>query len=178
MGNAHVLRLTPATGMNPLKASALIAARPEVANCSADVLIDQQPQSTPDLRIEQWYLTTPLDHVDVAPGAGVNAPAAWGITAGDPGIVLAVIAAGFDLGHPALAPLRVHPDAKDFVDGGEPLPGPQSFHGTMVASIAMGTHQPDAAMRGLAPGCTFLPVRALGTAVSPFDMIEVFRFVS
>ena len=178
MGSAHVLRVTRATGMNPLKASALIAARPEVVSCSADVLIDQQPQAMPDLHTEQWYLTTSLDHVDVASGAGVNAPAAWGITTGDPGIVLAVIDDGFDLGHPSIAPLRVHEDARDFVDGDAPLPGPQSFHGTMVATIAMGAHHQEAAMRGLAPGCTFLPVRALGVAVSPFDMIEVFRFVS
>ena len=180
MGQAHVLRLTSQTGANPLKVANAIAQRPEVAACSPELVLPMQRHQTPALFNEQWYLTTAfMNHPDVLTNADVNAPSAWNLTTGDPNIVVAIIDDGFDLQHPALKQVRLHPERRDFMGSDrDPLPGPQDYHGTPVASITVGAHN-GAAMRGLAPNCTFLPVRiGFGSGASHIDILEVFRFVS
>lgn len=180
MGQAHVLRVTSQTGENPLKVANAIAQRPEVAACSPELVLPMQRHQTPALFSEQWYLTTALiNHPDVLTNADVNAPSAWNLSTGDSNIVVAVIDDGFDLQHPALKHARLHPERRDFMGSDrEPVPGPADYHGTPVASIAVGTHN-GAAMRGLAPQCTFLPVRiGFGFGASHIDILEVFRFVS
>ena len=180
MGGAHVLRLTAATGRNPLKLANELAARDDVASCTPQLLVPMMRQDAPALFREQWYLTTDLiGHPDVAVGADVQAPEAWTITTGNPDIVVAVIDDGFDLGHPSFAATRMHPDAIDFQgDDTEPVPGAQDYHGTPVASICVGGHQ-TASMKGIAPDCTFLPVRiGFGAGARQIDILDVFRYVS
>lgn len=180
MGGAHVLRLTAATGRNPLKLANELAARDDVASCAPQLLVPMMRQDAPALFREQWYLTTDLlSHPDVAIGADVQAPEAWSITTGSPDIVVAVIDDGFDLGHPAFAATRLHPDRIDFQGNDpDPVPADADYHGTPVATIAIGGHQ-TASMKGIAPGCTFLPVRiGFGPGARQIDILEVFRYVS
>ena len=181
MGNAHVLRLTNDTRRNPVQLANELAARPEVASCTPELMQQIRFQEQPALFAEQWYLTTDLaSDPEVVPNADVNAVEAWQITTGRPEIVVAVIDDGFDLGHPALAAARIHSDARDFQDGDSlPEPDADDYHGTPVASIAVGAHSADNAMRGVAPGCTFLPVRiGFGPTASQVDILDIFRFVS
>jgi subtilisin-like proprotein convertase family protein len=181
MGNAHVLRLTNDTQRNPVKLANELMQRPEVAACTPDLMQQLQFHAVPELFAQQWYLTTDLtSDPEVVPNADIDAIEAWAITTGRAEIVVAVIDDGFDLGHPALAGVRLHPDARDFQDqDGRPLPDVDDYHGTPVASIAVGAHHADSAMRGVAPGCTFLPVRiGFGPTASSVDMLEVFRFVA
>ncbi len=179
MADAYVLRVTEATGRNPLKVANELAARDEVASCSPQLVVEMQLHRA-ELFPDQWYLTTDLiSHPDVRAGSDVAAPEAWQITTGDPEVVVAVIDDGFDLGHPALSTARLHPDRADF-EGDDPQPAPDGndYHGTPVASIAVGGHD-GSAMMGIAPGCTFLPVRiGFGPGARPIDILEVFRFVS
>jgi subtilisin-like proprotein convertase family protein len=180
MGDAHVLRVTTATGRNPLKLANELAQLDEVAACSPQVMMDLQFHQHPVLFPEQWYLSTDLQaHPDVLPGADIEAARAWGFGLGREEIVVAVVDDGFDLEHEAFNGVALHPDRRDFMGvDASPEPGPDSYHGTPVASIAVGSHQ-GAAMRGIAPGCTFLPVRiGFGRQASHIDILDVFQFVS
>lgn len=200
MGEAHVLRVTEATGINPVKTANAISLRPEVAECAPQVLMplirfhgiggvcDSTPAPAPSLfdshRLyrQQWYLSAALmNHADVTPGAGIDAPGAWQMTMGSPDIVLAVIDDGFDLSHPAFHNKRIHPKARDFaVVGGDDIPASEGndYHGTCVASVATASVE-GGAMIGVAPGCTLLPIRiGFGPLAAPVDMLEVFRYAS
>jgi subtilisin family serine protease len=188
IGRTHVLRVTGATGKNPLKTANEIFEREEVLSCQPQVLIElirHQPALFP----AQWYLSADLiTHQDLLPDADVQAPEAWEITTGDPKIVVAVIDDGFDLEHPALRNVRLHQEPKDY-QGEDDDPNSEDlfvggfnegdFHGTPVASIAVGSHDSRSAMRGLAPNCTFLPIRiGFGGMATPIDILDVFGYVS
>ena len=183
MANAHVLRVTTATGQNPIKTANRIAQRAEVESCSPDLMQQIRYHQAPVLFPRQWYLTADLmTHPSVRTNASSQVPEAWAVTTGSPDIVIAVIDDGFDTGHPAFSGTRVHPDARSFVRGDtseDPETG--DFHGTPVASIAVGSHR-NQAMRGIAPGCTFLPIQIpFGrdeSFVSSTTMLGVFEFVS
>ena len=179
MGGAHVLRVTAASGRNPLKVANALAERDEVASCSPEIVVEVELHN-PALFREQWYLTSDLiSHPDLRDGADVEIPEAWEITTGDPEVVVAVIDDGFDLDHPTLRDTRLHPSRTDFQGGDdEPLPDADDFHGTPVASIAIGS-QSSGAMKGIAAGCSFLPLRiGFGRGARPIDILDVFRFAS
>ncbi len=101
---------------------------------------------------------------------------------GDPDVVIAIIDDGFDLDHPVFAGKSIHPAKRDFASdppGVDPLPSGSDYHGTCVASIA--TAGTNGQMLGVAPGCTFLPIRIPLSSVSmtsQLDLIQVFRYVS
>ena len=167
MGETYVLKVTSATGQNPIKTANAIAQRQEVLSCSPQVLVPRKTHQTAFVNThplfrEQWYLTADLiTHSDVDPRAGIQCPEAWQITMGNPEIVVGVMDDGFDLDHPAFRNKRIHPAAKDFADtpvDSDPRPGSRDFHGTPVASIATGSIE-GGAMVGIAPHCTFLPIR-------------------
>lgn len=180
MGNAHVLRVTEASGRNPLKVANEIAEREDVAMCSPQVMLELVLHQQPVLFPEQWYLTADLiSHADLLADADIQAPEAWEITSGSPDIVAAVIDDGFDLEHPAFSNTRIHPAHRDYMgQDTDPRSEADDYHGTPVASIAVGSHQ-GSAIRGIAPDCTFLPVRiGFGPFAPPIDILNVFKHVS
>lgn len=187
MGNAYKLRVTEATGRNPLKVANEIAQREQVDSCRPDVLVEMGARQatvadTHRLFRRQWYLSSELaTHADLHPTAGIRAPEAWQITTGSPDVVVAVIDDGFDLDHPAFRGTRIHPARRDFAvlpQDEDPRSEGQDFHGTCVASIATGSLEGDG-MVGVAPRCTLLPIRiGFGPMASQVDILEVFRYVS
>jgi subtilisin family serine protease len=187
MADAYILRVTEATGQNPLKTANAIAEREGVVSCTPQVLVPLQSFQTPlfdshRLFRHQWYLSSDLvSSPDLDPTAGINAPEAWQVTAGSPDIVIAVIDDGFDLNHPAFRNKRIHPARRDFAvlpQDSDPSSEQADFHGTCVASIATGSFDGDG-MIGVAPGCTFLPIRiGFGPLAAQVDILEVFRYVS
>ncbi len=183
MGSAHVLRVTEATGRNPLKVANEIAEREGVAACSPQVMLElqlHQLHRQPVLFPKQWYLTAELmSHDDLLVDADIQLPEAWEIISGNPEIVVAVIDDGFDLEHPAFSNTRIHPALRDFMgQDTDPSSEGRDYHGTPVASIAVGSHE-DSAMRGIAPNCTLLPVRiGFGPFAPPIDILDVFKLVS
>lgn len=187
LGNAYVLRVTEATGKNPLKTANEIAEREEVASCTPQLLVPMQLHqadlaATHRLFRRQWYLASELmTSPDIHPMAGIRASEAWQITKGSPDVVIAVLDDGFDLEHPAFLNKRIHPAQRDFgvtpVDD-DPRAEGGDYHGTCVASIATGSLA-DSGMVGVAPDCTLLPVRlGFGPMAPQVDLLAVFRYVS
>jgi subtilisin family serine protease len=111
--------------------------------------------------------------------ADVDAHAAWDVTTGDPGVVVAVIDDGVDLDHPDLADaIWVNPDEiggngldddanghVDDVNGWDfegrdanPNPPRRDSHGTHVAGVIAAQHGAYG-IAGLCPGCRIMPLR-------------------
>ena len=145
MGDTHVLKVTAATGRNPVKVANEIAERPNVLSSTPHVRVPMERHRTvrdelPVLFPVQWYLTADLiNDPAVDPRADIQVPEAWQITTGDPAIVLAVLDDGYDLAHPAFQGKLIDPAAKDFAatpQDNDPSAEAGDFHGTPVASLA------------------------------------------
>ena len=64
----------------------------------------------------------------------LNLPAAWDVTTGSPGVVIAIVDTGIDPSHPDLVgAVRV---GRDFVDRDDDATNPPGGHGTAVAGVA------------------------------------------
>jgi len=177
MGRTHVLKVTAATGQNPVKTANMINERDDVEYCSPQLMPQRQRHrlSFSDGSVlfpEQWYLAGELSsHSEVDPISDIQAPEAWQLTMGDRNIVIAVMDDGVDMEHPAFSGKSFHSAARDFVTGSNsPTPGERDFHGTPVASIAAGVQ--GNAMIGVAPLCTVLPLRI---GFGPLDQLQTLR---
>lgn len=111
----------------------------------------------------QWYLHNTGQTGGTA-DADVDAPCAWDLERGDPGVVIAVIDTGVDLDHEDLqANLVPQPTGEDwdFADPDlVPEAGPEWWedHGTHCAGIVSAVDNPTGIV-GIAPGCRILPIR-------------------
>lgn len=183
MGETYVLRVTDATGANPIRTANKIAERQGVRSCSPQLMVPlQRHRSLADTHAlfrEQWYLTADLiNSPNVDPRADVQAPEAWQITKGSRDIVIAVMDDGVDTGHPAFRNASLHPQGRDFADNDhDPTPQAGDFHGTPVASIAVGSGGGEA-MIGVAPECTLLPIRIGFGPLNQVQTLKEFRFAS
>ena len=102
----------------------------------------------------------------------IQAPRAWRIARGDPGVVIAVIDEGVELGHPDL---DLHPQSwnasTDTPDG-----SPTGNHGTPCAGIAAARTDNATGVAGAAGGCR---VMAIATATwADVDIAEGLRFAA
>jgi cyanobactin maturation PatA/PatG family protease len=85
----------------------------------------------------------------------------WSETTGDPRVAVAVLDGPVDAGHRSLSGARL--EVIDAVVSTVADPGsPATRHGTAVASLIVGQHRPNGAIRGLAPGCSGLIVPIFG----------------
>lgn len=154
---------------------AAIAAQPGVAAVEADAMVKgsylpSDPQSSIGRDSNQYSsFRTEMRN-------------AWGITRGDPGVVIAVIDTGVDLTHPELAEQVV--PGKNFVTTAEvsdpetgatslvnvPDKGPQddNGHGTHVSGIIAAAEN-DHGITGVAPLCKIMPVKVLAYNESGFS---------
>jgi subtilisin family serine protease len=187
MGESHFLRLTNGTGESPLQVSNRIAEWSGVRRCTPHILIELKTATgvIPALYPKQWYLESDENSSPyVVSGADISAPQAWATTKGKEDIVVAVIDDGFDLEHPAFTGVKIHPDQYDFRSNDQDANSDgEDFHGTPVAAIAIGAHSEQSPMRGIAPHCTFLPIRKpqsgpLFNAEYQDELLEVFQYAS
>lgn len=100
----------------------------------------------------------------------VNAPEAWDIQKGDPGLIVAVLDDGFDTGHPELQGKVV--DAFD-VDSNTPGTKPsKSGHGQHTSGTAVGTADNNSGACGIAPSCKAMPINVFtGDVASSYNII-------
>ncbi len=88
----------------------------------------------------------------------VNSPAAWDVTTGSTGVVIAIIDSGVDSGHPDLAGKVVA--GYDFV-GDDAYPWDENGHGTHVAGIAAAQGNNGLGVAGMDWQARIMPVRVL-----------------
>lgn len=126
----------------------VLYALPNAVQRATPAQVPARPQSAPRFN-EQWHLQI------------VKAEAAWGITCGEPNVVVALIDSGVDLKHKELKDALLTAQGYDF-DADDPKPGHEGDpHGTACAGIIVAQGYQ---VTGIAPHCRVIPFRAtIGT---------------
>jgi subtilisin family serine protease len=161
-GTTLLVQVTDETGMNPIKIANLLAEMDEVEFAEPNLVNRYLTYYTPSdpLFTQQWHLRS-WDGPQVVADADVSAEDAWNVTRGERSVVLAIIDDGFDLSHPDFSGTGKIAHPKDYVDG-DTNPFPETaagdYHGTPVAGVAIAEENGIGSI-GIAPGCTFMPVR-------------------
>jgi subtilisin family serine protease len=99
------------------------------------------------------------------PDADVDAPEAWEITTGNPGIIVSVTDDGVPLNHPDLPVTRLEVingcnfNSGPSVDPDDPTPTGDNSHGTCCAGIVAAEQNNDQGVSGIAPGCHIMPIK-------------------
>jgi len=131
----------------------------------------------------QWQLHNTGQSAGIA-DADLDAPEAWDVTRGNPGVVIAILDDGMDIDHSDLrANIFVNPaeiagnnlddDRNGYIDDvkgwdflmGDNSPRPESaadYHATPCAGLVAATAGNAVGVSGIAPGCRILPCRILG----------------
>lgn len=183
-----LVRVSDATGQNPIKASNLAASRPIVEYAEPNIIrqltkFDFIPADP--LFINQWHLHAPHDGTELRAGAGINASAAWDVTLGSRDVVVAVADDAIDLTHPdfqgvgkVVGKLNVRPDPNgiDLQFDEEVQPQPGDYHGTPCAGVAVAEHNGVGTV-GVAPGCALYAVR-FPLTLSEAQLARMFERIS
>ena len=186
-GSSHVVKLSKKLTQNEAGAVARrLAADPNVAFVEPDKKMHIQRLPNDPMFAQQWHYFETL--------GGINLPAAWDLTTGAPGIVIAVIDTGIrthaDLagrvlpGYDFIGDLTIANDG-DGRDGDASDPGDycnggsSSWHGTHVAGTLGAASNNSAGVSGINWTSKLLPVRVLGTCGGYMsDVIDGLRWAS
>ncbi len=185
---SFLVRVTEATGRNPIASANAAAARDMVEYAEPNLmrrLTRFQFLPSDPLFDNQWHLHAPADDVDLVAGAGIGAPEAWDRTRGLREIVIAVADDGFDLTHPDFqgqdkiaGRLNVRPVGADsglaFDQDVHPRPG--DYHGTPCAGVAVAEQNGEGTV-GVAAGCAFYAVR-FPLSVTDAQLARMFERIS
>jgi subtilisin family serine protease len=186
-----LVKVTDATGRNPVRTSNAAATREDVEYAEPNLVrrITRFAFIPPDeLFSRQWHLHAPsAEAPDLVAGAGIFAPEAWDVTRGRRDIVIAVADDGFDLTHPdfegngkVVAQLNATVGSNtisggiDWDDDVHPRPG--DYHGTPCLGVAVAEGNGTGVV-GVAPGCALLAVR-FPLDMSDAHFITMFRKIS
>ena len=107
----------------------------------------------------QWSLCN-TGQTDGTAGADIAAPEAWGITTGDPNVVIAVVDSGVDVNHPDLIDNLV--SGYDFWEGDDlPMSTLDSVnrHGTACAGLISARGDNIIGIAGVTWNCKIMPIR-------------------
>jgi subtilisin family serine protease len=93
-------------------------------------------------------------------GVDINCTDAWGITKGDPNVIIAIIDYGAEMDHHNLQTNLLPRTSEDwnFADVNDPVPKDNHGHGTHVAGTAAAAENATGVM-GVAPECRLMPLR-------------------
>lgn len=109
---------------------------------------------------QQWHLNN-TGQSGGSPDADISAQEAWGVTSGDPRIVVAILDTGVEVNHPDLIESVV--EGYDFFDDDyDPRPSLESLenaHGTACAGLVAACKDNGIGVSGVAPECKIMPVR-------------------
>ncbi|MCP4216794.1 MAG: S8 family serine peptidase [bacterium] len=177
MGDSHILSLPVQGELEVMELANMLNKAAGVKSCSPGMMIKIVPHA--NLYPHQWNLNARnLENEELLPDADISMEGAWEFTKGAADTVLAIIDDGFDLGHPCLENVTIHDDALNYSDGsGNVQSRGYDYHGTSVASQAFAQHV-DGSIRGVAPDCTFLPIRIEFGYVTELDYFDLFQYVS
>jgi subtilisin family serine protease len=188
--NIFSYRLTNKTGMNPLKlCNLLMNAQQNVEYVEPDYIIQNQYYVEPMYK-EQWHLHSHNTDSRISQFSDIKADLAWQYTKGDPNIVIAIMDDGFDLTNPDLQDSIVHPsdftridinpetEEKVSPDDLEPFAEKNrgDYHGTSCAGLAIARFKEQ--VSGVAPGCSWMPVRFNVVGTSQHMLLSIFHYVS
>jgi len=160
----YVFQVTRRATQNPIKIANYLMRLPEVLVAEPNVITYSEklyrPQE-PNYR-RQWYLQN-QGGAGVSVNSHIAVEAAWDITRGERSVVIAVTDDAFDLSHPDFQGVGKIVAPQD-LQGGDRLPLPensQENHGTACAGVAI-AEENNTGVVGVAPGCSFLPIRTTG----------------
>jgi subtilisin family serine protease len=199
---ANTELVDPEAGVSAARAAAELSRDPDVLYAEADV--PRRALAVPSDRLfrAQWGLENVGQTVGGASGtadADIDAPEAWDLTTGSPGVIVAVIDSGVDILHPDLAPnvfrnVRetagngVDDDRNGFVDdvngwdfvAGDAAPLDENGHGTHVAGTAAARGNDGIGVTGVAWQAGILPLRTLGAdgTGSASDAIRAYAYAA
>ncbi|MFB5680030.1 S8 family serine peptidase [Paenibacillus terreus] len=165
---------------NPIKVSNRLAEEQEVEYAEPNMINRFQHMYIPtdDLFHQQWHLQSLNNKPYLVKEASVSATEAWDITKGERRIVVAVIDDGFDLTHPDFQGPGKIVSPIDYADEDlEPLPVGRDYHGTPCAGVAIAEENGQGVV-GIAPGCSFMPVRVDLSQLDDHKMKTIFEHVA
>jgi subtilisin family serine protease len=200
--NLYSCQVTNETRMNPIKLCSKLEEDIRIEYIEPDFVIENKlfelitDTVTSDIQDnllkESWHLNE-VDVPFVSEGSDIKAKEAWTITKGDPEIIIAVMDDGFDLTNPDLKnkvkfpsdftrteavsgdPSNILPD--DDLPLPEKINGRRDYHGTPCAGLAVAS-EGQGQIIGVAPGCSFMPVR-WNVGESTQDLVlEIFNYIS
>ena len=176
--HGYTVRLTEASQENPLKIAAKLQKRKEIETAEADLAFQISLKYVPAdaLYRDQWHLKNRGDMTGLTAGADVRAEEAWEYTLGSRDISVCVMDDGFDLEHPDFVASGKIVAPRDFGQGDfDPNPVfEDDNHGTACAGVAI-AEQNGVGVVGLAPGCSFMPVRTSGWLSDQF-ITDLFQY--
>ncbi|MCP4218845.1 MAG: S8 family serine peptidase [bacterium] len=177
MGHQHVLRLPKECDLDVMELANMLYDTSGVKACSPGIMVKVEAHA--ELYPGQWNLNARnMKRKDLLPDADIGMENAWELSKGNPDTIVAIIDDGFDLGHPALKDVKIHKEALNYSDGSNNVQArDNNFHGTSVAALALAQHE-GSAIRGIAPDCTFLPIRIEFGYLSIDDYLELFQYAS
>ncbi|MCX6354730.1 MAG: S8 family serine peptidase [Candidatus Aureabacteria bacterium] len=110
----------------------------------------------------QWHLNN-IGQNGALPGHDVEAPPAWDITRGDPGVIIAVIDDGVEFSHEDLQGDKFVPGHDFYDNDSDPsaVPSNEDFHGTAVIGVTSANGDNGTGTTGMAPGCRVMPLRLI-----------------
>ena len=165
-----LVRVTDATGRNPIRTSNSAADNPLVEYAEPNIIRQLKRFSfipVDPLFADQWHLHAPEDGDELEAGTDIRAPDAWAMTLGSRQVVIAVADDGHDVTHPDFqgqnklaGRLNVipHSNGVDLSFDENVLPQPGDYHGTPCSGVATAENNGIGTL-GVAPGCQLLPVR-------------------
>lgn len=115
----------------------------------------------------QWHLIS-VGQGGALPGQDMDAPAAWDVTRGDPGVIIAVIDDGVDLSHEDFQAGMFVPGYDFYDNDSDPsaVPSNGDYHGTAVTGVAAARGDNGTGVTGIAPACRVMPIRLVGGETS------------
>jgi len=169
MGDGTLLvRVTDATGRNPIKTANSAAQRDDVEYAEPNLVRTLQKFlfiPADPLFPRQWHLHAPDDGEELVHGADISAPEAWETTRGVRSVVISVADDGCDVTHPDFigpgkiaGKLNAMASGQSVVFDDQVMPQAGDYHGTPCTGVAVAEQNGQGTV-GVAPGCALLAVR-------------------
>jgi subtilisin family serine protease len=198
--NLYRCQITNETKMNPLKLCSILDTIDEVEYAEPDFVMQNKLFSSKasdtiqdQLFKDEWHLNDEVDIPFVRKGSDIKVSGAWKITKGNADIIIAIMDDGFDLTNPDLKhkikfpadftrtdtvsgdPTTIVPD--DDLPLAEKIGGRRDYHGTPCAGLALAS-EGYGQIVGVAPGCSFMPVRWNIDGSTQSLILDIFKYIS